>query len=90
MHCSVQMEDKLRAGTRASFRSNDGDIASELAEVADSAQVAISALDKTFAKCLQSLLDEHSDTMHFDLRFVMMQINFSGFYNASGMASEAF
>ena len=88
----MQMEEKLRAGNWGSFKAAVDvtvDIRSELADVAASAQAKVSALDGEYAQRLMMLLDEHSDAMHFDMRFVMMQINFSGFYKPTLDGREA-
>jgi uncharacterized metal-binding protein len=83
------MEDNMRAGKWGAFRDIGGDLSAELAEVATGAQARVAALDGAFARCLTLLLNEHSDAMHFDLRFVMMQINFSGFYKTALDGCEA-
>jgi hypothetical protein len=85
----MQMEDNMRQGKWGAFRDIGGDIATELAEVASCAQDSVSRLDADYAKHLMMLLDQHSDSMQFDLRFVMMQINFSGFYKSALDGREA-
>lgn len=86
---AMQMDENMRGGKWGAFRDVAKEVREELAQVAASAQAKISTLDGAYAQRLMMLLDEHSDAMHFDMRFVMMQINFSGFYKAGLDGREA-
>ena len=80
-HGTVQMEDNLKAGKWGATEDPRPHLERELAAVAEKAGGQIAELERSYARGLDSLLDAQSAAgAAIDLRFLLLQVNFTDFY----------